>query len=123
MKRNDHHTPARLEQLITVFQKTLESFQFAVDRNSQRLKSLRCRMMSTVTLPLHSHDDIREIDRGLDCSIFSLRRNRRSDATRPGLFAIVADDFGYLRLGKGVDDFKRCQPLAAVHAHVQWSAR
>src|SRR5512145_3152311 len=80
-------------------------------------------MMSTAPLCSDSNDELRQIDRGLDGAIFPLCHDRGGNATCSGLFAIIADNFGYLRLGKRVDDFERCQFLATIHAHVQWSGR
>ena len=57
-------------------------------------------MMSPIALSFHSNDEVREIDCGLDRAIFSLSGDCSGDAARSRLFAIVADDFGYLRLGK-----------------------
>src|SRR5260221_1466388 len=119
----EHDHPAALAQTRwAAHEQRVKAFEFVVDRNTERLKSSRCRMYSAAPVAAeHTLDQSTEFAGGFNRTAPAGLDDGARDAPRRMLFAIFMDDAREFGLGLLVDDVVGAQLLAPIHTHVERS--
>src|ERR1044071_2214409 len=92
VKGNNGHSPLRSKRFIAGFQKALEMVQLSIDRHSERLKHLCCRMRSAATATLYLVDDLNEIGSSFQRPDLSFSHDGLRNAPGLRLFAVIPKD-------------------------------
>src|SRR5262245_27903058 len=101
MKRNDHKPAAIFQSVDRVGDKSIQPFEFTVDRYAKRLESFCRRMNAPVTFRMNRSDhQIGKTSCCCDGRRVPLSDNAASYAPRGSLFTIFKDDIGQFALAE-----------------------